>query len=139
MFECFVTGNMSAKSDDKNSEIYFTEKQPQSSQSYKRNKMNTSEKLYKTSKEQKFQRNGSSCDDDDEGEAKNDAKLSPYAESKHDKRQRSSTEGALPVGKPLGRDVISLDSLDEIDEADREFQNLLTKPNEGFYSSKLCS
>jgi hypothetical protein len=128
---------MSAKSDEKHSSaIYFTEKQPSSTHtsnpqaspiSYKRNKINTSEKSSKTSKEQKFYRGRSFEDEEDD----NDAKSPHYAESKHDKRQRSSTEGALPVGKPLS-DITSFESLDEIDEADREFQNLLRKPNEGW-------
>jgi hypothetical protein len=126
---------MSAKSDEKRNETYSDGKLNQQHDSpvmYKRNKINTSEKL---SKKGDFKTDEKYYEND--VRRVSEEKISYYAESKTtEKRQRSATDSSLPSRNGTSstiqnRDIVSEESLDEIDEVDREFENLLKRPNEG--------
>lgn len=104
---------MSAKSDEKSNYQY--------EKSVKQNKINISEKgghhnhqQHKEMKEEKYY------------EEKH------YAEAKTDRYNRHSNDGTSlsSINKSLAREV-SNDSIEEIEEADREFENLMKRPNEG--------
>jgi hypothetical protein len=130
---------MSAKGDEKSLDSYSDWKQNQHNEfpaQSKRNKINTSEKLSKKGDiktDEKYY-------ESDESRRLSEDKISYYAESKTaEKRQRSSTDpsrngnSSAPLKHRINN-LVSDDSLDEIDEVDREFENLLKKPNEGLVS-----
>ena len=143
---------MSAKSDMKRNESTSDRKVTSDNDStlmHKRNRINTSEKLSK--KAEKYYDDPDDASDATSADRRvSEEKISYYADSKTtDKRQRSLTDSTLSPRNGTNRmtspsasiassftfkhrEIISDDSLDEIDEADREFESLLRRPNEGF-------
>mmetsp|Transcript_24805 Transcript_24805/g.25434 ORF Transcript_24805/g.25434 Transcript_24805/m.25434 type:complete len:264 (-) Transcript_24805:129-920(-) len=109
---------MSAKGEEKH--FYHQEK------TTKQTKLHTSEKIgHKEIKEEKY------LEDDDE-----DNEYKYYAESKTEKIRKNSSDNSHIVSsishnnKSVLRDI-SNDSIEEAEEADREFELLMRKPNEG--------
>lgn len=120
---------MSSKGEDKG--IYYYEK------SSKQNKINTSEKII----QHNINNTHNGHKDIKEEKYLEDYEIKHYAESKYDKHRNENNNNhnnnTLSIGK-LGREI-SNESLEEAEEADREFENLMRKPNEGLFIYLLIS
>lgn len=132
---------MSAKSDQKSSSDTYLEHD--STSSCKRNRIRTTsaekinQRKYESNKyldeEEKVEKERERKKD--HHHINHESKISHVAESKVDKFHRNITNSDYDEEDVLVNGKSSVyktkESLDEIEEADREFENLMRKPNEG--------